>query len=453
MSVRVRIQTFTTIMLIVIMIIVNISIYLLFQNLLYSNDLEITELERNQTAEGIHSLSNTEVHDINRFLRAYLPSNGMIRIMKQEQILYTVTKESSYADLPVEPTSSQSKRLLLHEDTMYAITSMPIIWQDGSVVTLEVTDNINSSKEILGILRLLLIAASVIIVVPTFLAGKVLSRVILNPIQQLILTMENIQKEGKFHQIPLQANKKDELEKLKSTFNHMIAILERQYEKQKQFVSDASHELKTPITVIESYSKMLKRWGKKREDVLEESIEAIYSESIHMKNMTNQLLELANADGNWSLNEEKVNLFELSSDIAKKMKMTSNRTIIVSSDNKDAIILADVLKMKQLLYILIDNGFKYGADQMAITLTSDSEELRMAVKDNGDGIALEELSHIFDRFYRVDKARTREVGGVGLGLAIAKEIMNAHNGEIQIDSKLEEGTTFTCIFSKEELGK
>lgn len=172
-----------------------------------------------------------------------------------------------------------------------------------------------------------------------------------------------------------------------------------------------------------------------------------------MKNMTNQLLELANADGNWSLNEEKVNLFELSSDIAKKMKMTSNRTIIVSSDNKDAIILADVLKMKQLLYILIDNGFKYGADQMAITLTSDSEELRMAVKDNGDGIALEELSHIFDRFYRVDKARTREVGGVGLGLAIAKEIMNAHNGEIQIDSKLEEGTTFTCIFSKEELGK
>ena len=452
MSVRTRIQTFTTLLLIVIMIIVNISIYMLFKNLLLTNDLDATEIQRNQTAEGIHSLSNSETNDMNRFLRAYLPTNGMIRIIREQEdkLLYTVTKDSAYSELPVEYSNSQKEELLFFKGSTYTVTKMPVIWHDGTVVMLEVVDNVNSTMEILAVLRILLIAASIIVVVPTFLAGKVLSRVILNPIQQLILTMENIQTEGKFHKIPLKGEKKDELYKLKHTFNHMISILERQFEKQKQFVSDASHELKTPLTVIESYSKMLKRWGKNREDVLEESIEAIYSEAIHMKNMTNQLLDLANADGNWMMNMEYIDLYDLCSDIARKMKTTNNRSIHVNSIHQNDVLFGDMMKIKQLLYILIDNGFKYGADEMTISLSVNEKELKMDVSDNGVGISSQDLPFIFDRFYRIDKARTREVGGIGLGLAIAKEIMHAHDGLIETVSKRNEGTTFTCIFPRRE---
>ncbi|HWJ78361.1 MAG TPA: ATP-binding protein [Niallia sp.] len=452
MSIKTRIQTFTTLLLIVIMILVHFSIYYLFKNLLIHNELEDSVTKRNQTAEGIHSIINMETKEINRFLGAYLPTDGMIRIVSEEenQLLYTVTKESTYANLPVNYSDSEEETIVTYDDELFAVTKMPVIWYDGTIVMLELTDNINHIKETMTVLRLLLLTASILIIVPTFLAGRVLSKVILNPIQQLNDTMESIQEEGKFHHIPLEGTKKDELYKLKNTFNHMISILESQYEKQKQFVSDASHELKTPLTVIESYSNMLKRWGKNREDVLEESIDAIYSEAIHMKNMTNQLLDLARADGNWHLTMERINLVELCNEVTRKMEKIDNRIIFVTWEKEASMVIGDVLKLKQLLYILIDNGFKYGANQMKIHILTKPQGIIMEVSDNGVGISDEDIPFIFDRFYRVDKARTRDVGGIGLGLALAKEIMLAHHGEISITSELHVGSTFTCFFPYKE---
>lgn len=259
--------------------------------------------------------------------------------------------------------------------------------------------------------------------------------------------MEEIQSSGSFKQISLDLRKKDELYQLGTTFNKMITLLKTQFERQQQFVSDASHELKTPLTVIESYANMLKRWGKKREDVLEEAVEAIHSESIRMKELTNQMLELASEDSQLNLESETIDLAAIAVESAKNMEMAYKRTITITGARENVLIKGDKHKIKQLLFIFLDNAVKYSKDTITINL-SKTDTIRCEVIDNGPGMAKEDIDHIFERFYRVDKARSRETGGAGLGLSIAQKIVKAHAGEIQVESKVGEGTKMICIFPR-----
>ncbi|MET1194104.1 histidine kinase dimerization/phospho-acceptor domain-containing protein, partial [Bacillus licheniformis] len=173
---------------------------------------------------------------------------------------------------------------------LYAISHTPVIWTNGEVVSLEVTEQLADVEQSLQTLKFILLIASLVILIPTIFAGRLLSKIILRPIKSLIHTMEEIQVSRTFKKIDLSSPSKDELDQMANTFNNMMDLLEENYKKQEQFVSDASHELKTPLTVVESYANMLKRWGMKRPDILEEAIEAIHSESLRMKQLTSQML-------------------------------------------------------------------------------------------------------------------------------------------------------------------
>ncbi|TRZ38352.1 sensor histidine kinase [Niallia circulans] len=445
MKVRTRIQVFSTLLLVIMMICLNTTIYFVFQKEILRNETNETAAKLTQTAQNIQT-ATTETNQ-NALLRAFVPTEGMIRVIDASNtVLFTSTKDSSYAELEHFYSEVQNEEVLKHDGITFSVTSMPVVWNNGNIVKLEMSENIDGSVGILQILQLILFIGTILIIVPTFLAGRVLSSFILTPIQSLIRTMEDIQANGSFQKLPLKEKSKDELYQLGSTFNKMISRLEIQYDKQKQFVYDASHELRTPLTVIESYANMLKRWGKNKPDALEEGIDAILSEAVRMKEMTNDMLDLAKADDLLELQMEEMNLWELCSQTAKNMEMATGRKVEVDASSKEVIVTADKQKMKQLLLIFIDNAFKYGADHVTIRAYIKDKTVFLQVADNGFGIAEDHKEHIFDRFFRADKARNREAGGAGLGLAIARQIVDAHSGEIEVESVLGEGSTFTCSF-------
>lgn len=208
----------------------------------------------------------------------------------------------------------------------------------------------SATEEMLAVLRIVLIAVTIIAMIPVLISSTILSNFIARPIRSMIDTMKEIQTSGQFKRLSLEEKSKDELVEMGKTFNHMIDLLQANFEKQEQFVSNASHELKTPLTVIESYASLLKRKGLERPDLFDESIEAIHSEAIRMKEMTEQMLLLAKHQEKWNIEKENVNLNDIMAELAKVYKNAYNRTVeIYSGDSIEAV--TDVQKLKQLLFI------------------------------------------------------------------------------------------------------
>lgn len=295
-------------------------------------------------------------------------------------------------------------------------------------------------------LRVILGISTILAAILSLFGGRWLSNIIMRPISNMIHTMEEIEKSGVPQTITIRSKAKDELQTMARTFNRMIQRLQENMEKQKQFVSDASHELKTPLTVIMSYANFLRRHGIENKEMAEEAIEAIHSEAIRIQKMTETFLDLANLEKEDILELNEVNLVSLCQSIVKQLKDVYKRDIIFHSEKNSLIIRADELKIKQVIIILLDNAMKYSKDQIEVFIEKDEGHAIIRVKDYGIGIPQKEIHNIFERFYRVDKARSRETGGTGLGLYIAKSIMKLHKGEIKISSNEGTGTEAVLIF-------
>lgn len=252
------------------------------------------------------------------------------------------------------------------------------------------------------------------------------------------------------------AGTKNELKDLASVINTMLDRIERSYNSQKQFVSDASHELRTPIAVIQGYVNMLKRWGKDDKTVLDESLSAIAQETDSMKDLVESLLFLARHDKKTLMMEvEEFDPCDVMAELHKEAAMVTPEDEFRFAPSEHCIIQADRGMVKQVMRILLDNAVKYtpkgGTITMGVTKTDDGCMLTM--QDNGPGIPGEELPKIFDRFYRSDKAREAESGGHGLGLSIARIIVIAHGGKIRVRSKVGEGTVFYVLLPYRHLAK
>ena len=242
-----------------------------------------------------------------------------------------------------------------------------------------------------------------------------------------------------------------DLEGVEIAINNLLTRMRESFRQQSRFVSDASHELRTPIAVIQGYANMLDRWGKEDKEVLEESIEAIKHESDNMKTLVEQLLFLARGDaGRNQLDMKEISLKAIIREVYEESRMIDNKHCYeLYEDTGDVIMTGDFAMIKQSVRILVDNAAKYTKEGESIMLKSGiNSELRpfFSIQDYGIGMNEEEVSHIFERFYRSDEARNRQTGGTGLGLAIAKWIIDKHNGYFDVISKPEIGTRFTVVF-------
>ena len=249
------------------------------------------------------------------------------------------------------------------------------------------------------------------------------------------------------------AGTKNELKDLATVINTMLDRIERSYNSQKQFVSDASHELRTPIAVIQGYVRMLQRWGKDDPGVLEEGISAIAQETASMKELVESLLFLARHDKKTLLMEmETFDPCVLISELHKEAAMVTPENQFILSPADHCSIEGDRGMIKQVMRILLDNAVKYTPKGGVITMgvRRDARGCTLTMQDNGPGIPKEELPKIFDRFYRSDSARKAESGGHGLGLSIARIIVIAHGGKLSVRSKVGAGTTFSVTLPEKQ---
>ncbi|MDY0234761.1 MAG: ATP-binding protein [Gudongella sp.] len=244
-----------------------------------------------------------------------------------------------------------------------------------------------------------------------------------------------------------------ELKDLATAINDMLNRINKSYQTQVRFVSDASHELRTPISVIQGYINLLDRWGKQDEKVMQESIDAIKGETDNMKNLVEQLLFLARGDNETiQLQLQNFDICVTVEEIIREARLIDPNHIFQLKLPASAEFTGDKQLLKQAIRILVDNSIKYTpvGETIKLSVFTEKNQVSIRVQDNGIGIEPEDLSHIFDRFYRSDESRARKTGGAGLGLAIAKWIVERHNGHFQVMSRVDIGTRTTIVLPLRE---
>lgn len=331
-----------------------------------------------------------------------------------------------------------NKRVYLNHAKNYIVAGGQnvtlVIYYDLTLILAEIV--------IIGAVSILLFLISILTI---YIRGNYLTRKAFGVVDELNIKASNISSQNLNLRLNV-SDSTDELVEFALTFNRMMDRIENAYDKQKQFVSDASHELRTPIAVIQGYARMLERWGKDDKDILQESISAINKESKNMQDLVDKLLFIARNDKDTLvLVKNTFNMSELIQELARDTCMLETQHEIKSFVEPDVIVYGDRDRIKQALRIFVENALKYTDPRGTITLslTVDDSCAVAVVKDTGRGIPEKDLPNIFDRFYQVDTARERDKGGHGLGLSIARIIILRHGGRIKVASKLGEGTLFS----------
>jgi signal transduction histidine kinase len=320
-----------------------------------------------------------------------------------------------------------------------------VIWQEGRSYQLTFMKPMAEQTHFFTTLIKSLLVTNLIGLLFAIISGLYISRKILHPIRGITATAKEIEINDLGKRIKT-TDSNDELQELARTFNHMLNRIQSGFEQQRRFVSDASHELRTPITVLIGYADMLDRWGKQDPAALEEGIGAIKSEASNMYGLIEKLLFLARTDQSKQIiNKKAVEMNPIIAEIVQETRMIAQNHQIELAQNDLTAVYADSSYIKEMLRIFIENSIKYTPTGGTIRISSmkTSHYLTVTIQDTGIGIPKEEQIKIFDRFYRVDKSRSKITGGTGLGLSIAHWIAEQHKTTINVFSNPGEGTTVT----------
>jgi heavy metal sensor kinase len=338
-------------------------------------------------------------------------------------------------------------------NTPLRVVTVPAMAGDQMVKIVQVASSLEDVEDALNTLLLILIITVPSVLLIASVGGQFLANQALKPVDEVTQTARRITSENLDQRIrPLRV--KDEISRLIETFNEMISRLYQSFRQIKQFTSDASHELKTPLTILRGEVEVALR-KERTSTEYEQTLRSNLEEINRMSKIVDDLLLLSKTDiGEIRLNQEDVNLTQILNDVVTQLTLLTqakNLRITTSNHEEDVHLFADGLRIRQLLLNLIENGIKYtepgGAIHIALETDAypleSSGSIRIAVSDTGIGIAKEDQERIFDRFFRVDKARARDQGGSGLGLSICKWIVEAHQGRISVESDPGKGSTFT----------
>ncbi|GMX60633.1 HAMP domain-containing histidine kinase [Paenibacillus elgii] len=382
------------------------------------------------------------------FIQSINQKNQLIRILDGEGkpvlTVLTALPEDWVVPRPVTKTELES---VWHQEEHLLVLRAPIVSKKFHG-TIEIVSNLETFDELKGVITLVMILGGIGGILLSGLGGLLLAGRLLRPVQSITETMRRIQRNGLQERVPFYDNK-DEISALAHVFNEMMDQLETSFRKQKQFVEDASHELRTPIAIISGHLSMLNRWGKHDPVLVDESLRASLEELDRLKGLVQELLELTRAEN--ASPGDTAEVFDLGDTIGRIVKNVSvvhpEFEITTDVDELKGVKIRLVPNhIKQILLILLDNAVKYSTERNKIHVSAvlvEDRMLRIVIRDYGMGIPKEEVEHVFDRFYRVDKARSRKRGGSGLGLSIAKRLVEKYHGDIRLESEENQGTTVT----------
>ena len=340
-------------------------------------------------------------------------------------------------------------------------TSMPIISNKSRVLIgyLAITnrlDNLKQLKEELNQLALSILFVSAIIAI---VLGYLLSNQMTKPIKKIQKIISSISEENISTKRIKVSEKNDEFAIVSEHFNELLDKISFYIEQQKHFVEDVSHELRTPVAIVEGHLKLLNRWGKDDPEVLEESLQASLVELQRMKTLVQEMLDLSRAPQvKEQYKDATTNVTEVAKQVVHNFRVLYPEFTFTFDDDlkRDLWIPIYLNHLEQVVIILMDNAVKYSLDrkEIILSLSKGEEHVEIAVQDFGMGMTEEDRRKVFSRFYRVDKARSRERGGNGLGLSIAKELIESYDGEISVTTLLNHGSIFkiTLPLTKKDKG-
>ncbi|MEY8192304.1 ATP-binding protein [Peribacillus simplex] len=438
MKITTKINLITTAWILCVLIAVNAVVFFSFMKITVNMEEDVL-IHKAQNVIAEIQMDDTP-HELEKKLTTYLTNHSFIRIIQPNSKISSEVSSDHYLLTKFKGEFSSEQEVYrttikqAHKEEQILIVRVPIQSKGKVVGTLEIGDRLLGLELGKDVLLSILTFCTLLGAGLSLLGGRWLSSVIMRPISNMIDTMEDIEQSGIPKKIVIQEETKDELQKMAVTFNRMMSRLDVNLDKQKQFISDASHEIKTPLTIIKSYADLLRRRRIKSEEKALDVINVIHSEATRIQEMTERLLELADTEMENTLDIKSVNIVTLCENVFKQFKEVYGREINFHYQEDTITITADELKIKQVIIILLDNAIKYSTDKIDVYVENQLYSTVIRVKDYGIGIPEHEMENIFERFYRVDKARSRETGGTGLGLSIAKNIMNQHNGEIKVAS-------------------
>jgi heavy metal sensor kinase len=283
--------------------------------------------------------------------------------------------------------------------------------------------------------------------------GYSLARRALSPIEQMSAQAQTIGAERLGRRLAV-GNPDDELGHLATVLNDLLARLELSFEQMRRFTADASHELRTPLTAIRSVGEGTLR-GRRVDPECRDVIGSMLEEVERLTTLVDALLTLSRAEGgHLALRREPVALLDLTREVAAHLSVLAedkHQQIDLRSDEELAPVHVDRTVVREALINLLDNAIKYSPDgaRIAVRLRRTNGGASVEITDEGPGIAPEHQERIFERFYRIDKARSREMGGAGLGLAIARWAIDVHGGSIDVESRVGGGSTFRVVLPAE----
>lgn len=342
------------------------------------------------------------------------------------------------------------------EDRQVAGTSLRFLSRSVTVLgkpyTIQVAAPTHELVEGLTGFKWALILLVPIVLLAATAGGWWMSGRALHPVDQITSTARSIGEQNLGKRLPV-PDTEDELQRLSETLNQMLDRIEGAFRRVTQFTADASHELRTPIALIRTTSEIALR-KRRSEPEYREALDEVHAESVRTTGLIENLLTLARADaGKETLDRTPVDLASLVLEVsgqAEKLARQKGITLACQAPDGIAPISGDGGTLRRLFFILLDNAVKYTppGGQIQVGINQHPEKVTVEVRDSGGGISQQDLPHIFERFYRSDKSRNRDSGGAGLGLSLAKWIVDAHGGFMEVESAVDRGSTFRVSLPK-----
>lgn len=333
----------------------------------------------------------------------------------------------------------------------WRVLTYPVMTAGHLVAVLQVAQSQEPAERALRQLVLLMAIAIPAVVVVAGAGGVFLAGQALGPIDRITRTARRISAEDLSQRLNLPAGT-DEVGRLAGTFDQMLDRLELAFARQRQFTADASHELRTPLAALAAQAELALEQVREPE-AYRGALAEIQRDAQRLTELLAQLLVLARADsGHARVEQEPLDLTALAADVVATLTPLAEAggVNLAAEGGAPALLTGDQTRLTQLIVNLVDNALQFTppGGRVRVSVTTTAEEVQLQVTDTGAGIAAEHLPHVFERFYRVDAARTRDDGGAGLGLAIAEWIAQAHGGRIGVDSTAGQGTTFSVLLPR-----
>lgn len=439
-------------------------------------DNKLSSLAKIIASESTSPLSKFGFGNIDQALETSMnlkPIGKFIQVLDESGNIGRKSENLKNVQLPISLNAlkNASKGLVTFEtnrtfkNTSLRIITFPVLENNHVTKIVQIASSLEEVEEALNTLFIILVITVPLALMVASLGGQFLAHKALKPVDNITQTARMITSQN-LNQRIIPPKVKDEISRLIETFNDMISRLDQSFRQITQFSSDASHELKTPLTILKGEVEVMLRKERTLHEY-QQTLKSNLEEINRMSQIVEDLLILSKADtGDIWLNKEDISLTGILNEVVAQMDMLAkSKRLLLSTSNhhQDIHIFGDVLRIRELLINLIENGIKYTEEggSIHITLQKENELLggsppdrmkrekgdfaKIIVSDTGIGIAKEDQEKIFDRFFRVDKARSREQGGSGLGLSICKWIVEAHQGEIKVESELGKGSSFIVI--------